>query len=820
MKILEVRDGFIKFESFKGFEISSFIEIKDTRCSYIAQVFKNQKIGEDSIISAEIQYCYNGVLYDYDNTLPSYDSDIIEFNSEDINKIFKTKSSIIVGNFIENNQPIYVDDTCLDGQLLLSIDTSENNKTIISNLAKQFEKSIIIDTLGIFNKNKFSAGVDFKLPLTTEALEFMYEECLNDATSDSKALIKEIFTDLADYSKTVPFVPFGALKSIVDEMVEKSHIFKLIVLKNKLSKFDKLGYFAATVEEASNLKNILNKKDAIIDLSKLDSTFQNRYLSIILSTIEDLNIKSQIFIEVSNSINKKSLKKIITSNLPTVFATHSRFKYLNEIKSMFKNYIIEPSFSNNEIFKEYSKLLLNMPKNTYLISGEATASTKLISNIQELNVFDQLDSETIEATDKKLLDTSEQDVIVQSSTPIESIEDEISEVDLQNNIESVDKKSEDVIKQISESIKSEVIAENNGLFSEEASTDEEDVEVEESSLEEDLTIEIEPEVIDKTTTKDNELSENDFVIENSETQLENSDENLISAELNTEIQPEELDNIDIPNEGILDSSDSYHTQVDDFKAIEISDEISDFSEDIIENSDMEVVSDNEIEPIILEDQDVLADDIELANINNSLDEISDISENSTAELENPIEDVDIIVEMDEFEQEEDLDSAIVNDVDKVFTTMKQDTISDSDLDFIDELNNTTIEEDNDNTEILDVNQQGLIELEGLSDLDDNEEVDFIEPLEEINDAILKEEQILETKNTNTPIIPVYDADIPEEDTVVSDSFEQGDVVIHAKYGNGVVEKMIKYGAKTLYSINFDTVGRRLLDPTLTEIKKS
>ena len=43
--------------------------------------------------------------------------------------------------------------------------------------------------------------------------------------------------------------------------------------------------------------------------------------------------------------------------------------------------------------------------------------------------------------------------------------------------------------------------------------------------------------------------------------------------------------------------------------------------------------------------------------------------------------------------------------------------------------------------------------------------------------------------------------------------------MHAKYGNGVVEKMIKYGAKTLYSINFDNVGRRLLDPTLTEIKK-
>ena len=59
-----------------------------------------------------------------------------------------------------------------------------------------------------------------------------------------------------------------------------------------------------------------------------------------------------------------------------------------------------------------------------------------------------------------------------------------------------------------------------------------------------------------------------------------------------------------------------------------------------------------------------------------------------------------------------------------------------------------------------------------------------------------------------------------EDLVLSDEIEQGDTVVHAKYGNGVVEKMIKYGTKTLFSINFDNVGRRLLDPTLTEIKKA
>ena len=113
----------------------------------------------------------------------------------------------------------------------------------------------------------------------------------------------------------------------------------------------------------------------------------------------------------------------------------------------------------------------------------------------------------------------------------------------------------------------------------------------------------------------------------------------------------------------------------------------------------------------------------------------------------------------------------------------------------------------------------------LEELADSDEEDGI--LEEIQDAppVIEtkedeEQEILETRNASTPIVPVYEADIPQEDIVMSDPIQQGDTVTHAKYGTGVVEKMIKYGNKTLFSINFDNIGRRLLDPTLTEIKKA
>ena len=181
---------------------------------------------------------------------------------------------------------------------------------------------------------------------------------------------------------------------------------------------------------------------------------------------------------------------------------------------------------------------------------------------------------------------------------------------------------------------------------------------------------------------------------------------------------------------------------------------------------------------------------------------------------------DIVIDMDDSYEElppDDIDAQIVKDVDKVFTTRKDETdISDSDLDFIDELNNDT---DNILEELSDSSDSELEELAlPEPDEDDGGILEEIQEPAELKDKT--DDGILETKNSSTPIVPVYDADIPQEDLVVSDPIQQGDTVTHVKYGTGVVEKMIKYGNKTLFSINFDNIGRRLLDPTLTEIKKS
>ena len=876
MRIIEVRDNYIKFETNKKVALSSFIQVTEGADSIIAQVFQVKQAGEISIAYAKMLFCYNGELYDYDGTLPSINSEICTFDFNLINKKFESKNKIVVGNFIENNELIYSDKESFNKKTLICMDSPEKVVTVVSNLAKQYKKSLIIDMSGTINLQKFVAGIDFKLPLNTESLQFIFEDCLNDATADSKDLIKDIFQDLAMYSKTVSFVPFEALKNIVDEMVDKQHVFKLLVLKNKLAKFAKLGYFASTISEVENLNKIIDSEHGVVDLSKLDSIFQNQYLSIILSQIQTKKIETQVFTQVSNRISKLNLKKIITEGMNACLIVQSGFRYINDIKTMFNNFMIEPSFANNQTFKAYNMLSI-MPKDACLLIIESFGSIPLVSKVVELKELPIFEDKVAELQDENsdletVLDTIGTEVeeenfeeVVENSE--ESIMEEIVYIDEEKSLEAISKKSEDMIERVSEEVSAgEEGFSNLNLFEDDSLEDEitqtgaeDDILGLEETFEDNVVEAFSEEFLQGTGVDDidevehfvNVVAEDESVEELSETSLEQVvEESVDSVENQIEefhTQVDETQAVEIPSELLVDADEVDMIQDEseqDFETIKMeSAEVSDLVEDsddisILESSfetDIEELEDDIEIPEKFESNsfsELIPDEISLKAPSDEISfyedvEAEDLSEDddfgAIVELEDSSNvDADIVIELDESiesDSVEDIDRAIVEDVDKVFTTMKDDTISDLDLDFIDELNNTMEESDIEEEEI--VLSDGMEELADFAGDEDSED-SFLEPLEEVHDfsrEIDENREILEKRNASTPIVPVYGAEIPAEDMVMSDQIEQGDTVSHAKYGNGVVEKMIKYGTKTLASINFDTAGRKLLDPTLTEIKK-
>ncbi len=929
MKIIEVRDCFIKFEADKDINPSAFVKISSNAEAYIAQVYQVQNSGDTVLALAKIIFTQvNGELLEYDKKLPSLDSVVTDCTEEIIGGILSSSVPIVAGKTGKYN---IVTNGDIFKRMMFSVDDSGSLNILLKNLSSQFahngKKTIIIDTSGVIKAKKILPAKDIKLSLNTSSLAFLYNECLNDATSDSKALIVEIFKDLSEYSKTVPFVPFGVLKNIIDTMVDKEHVFKLLVLKNKLAKLEKSGYFATTKEEADNIKKVLNFKTSVIDLSGITPEFQNRFISLIYEILNSTN-DTQVFFIASNSVSKKSLKEIMTSeNVSTAFVFHSAFKYLNEMKSMFSEYILEASLKNAAIFENYSELLKNFSgKNSYLLTGESFNKIQFISKFEPIADFVDIKEEkevnavkedvvTNELNDEELKneelteeniqdedipnDDAASDILPESTDEDEMTENSEVSADTEDLMNTISAHSEDVINTISEECEanSEVIEnlfedsddvdniDNNDTTADKSENDlteqiaaEEPIEgivqnseevaeeddLSEKDFNEALTSE-EPENTESIAEEDETLniSEDGYLSENEteniiEPDYEEINEESAVSEQNQEneiIEP--IDNINIDNENELSLSDEETAEelvnsAPDEELLEenIQNEVTlegDFAdesfEEFGENAENIIPEDKSYETVYydeeFDDMPKISVDIE-ENLNEADDSSEIISEEQQEETPvipvNSDEDdklleefveldpaeinaddivVDINDENGDSQVDEDREQEIIQEVNKVYTTRKDednDEISDNDLDFIDELNS-------DENELLEeVPAESNELLEELSDDNENGIIEEVQPVDD--DKQVEEPEILEKRDSTTPIVPVYDADIPQEDLVVSDPIQQGDAVVHVKYGNGVVEKMIKYGNKTLFSINFDNIGRRLLDPTLTEIKKA
>ena len=80
---------------------------------------------------------------------------------------------------------------------------------------------------------------------------------------------------------------------------------------------------------------------------------------------------------------------------------------------------------------------------------------------------------------------------------------------------------------------------------------------------------------------------------------------------------------------------------------------------------------------------------------------------------------------------------------------------------------------------------------------------------------------LKTKSAGSsmPDIPIYSTPQSQNDVSFIVNFQEGDKVKHLKYGSGTVIKIIGSSDKRLCSIQFDDVGRRLLDPKMAELEK-
>jgi len=163
--------------------------------------------------------------------------------------------------------------------------------------------------------------------------------------------------------------------------------------------------------------------------------------------------------------------------------------------------------------------------------------------------------------------------------------------------------------------------------------------------------------------------------------------------------------------------------------------------------------------------------------------------------------------------------------DEIEQPQEDEYIENEEQDYLEEpLTEPVLEDDN----FMEVEEESVDEgLPIVNEIEDAEPLQDTlteDDLDYIQDVNMPEEDIEEQVSSNMESdydmeqeVPVYPADdITYNPNTVS--YEPGDRVSHPKYGEGIVEKMLKYGNKILCSINFEN-GRRLLDPSISELQK-
>lgn len=248
-----------------------------------------------------------------------------------------------------------------------------------------------------------------------------------------------------------------------------------------------------------------------------------------------------------------------------------------------------------------------------------------------------------------------------------------------------------------------------------------------------------------------------------------------------------MENTDIPI--AVESNDFAGQEFPEVQSIDV--------QNAIQATQMQNVEISEMPPVVENSADVFESSVfDEDNSSNIVAPVSNIfdepEENSPVILETPAaEEVSEEPEQDTYAQEDDL-------LQEDFPLDMEEDLTVDDLDFIEDNQNLT---------------ENLFAGSDDTEQDEIVEAPSTDEFADYSDAQYEEDQ--------SQVVPVY----PVEDSAMNNvedgecPFAQGDSVSHPRYGRGVVEKIIKYGNKTLCSISFENVGRRLLDPSISEFTK-
>lgn len=423
MKLIEIRNNLIKL-SYNENErptLGQFIALTGEEKSYVAQYvnLKADNINNFAVAKLMFSFSSDGVVSEYDGSTPSINSNIIELPASELLNLLPVENRLRIGQISGCTDQLDVDASIFEHNFTVFSENDSEKSVLISNCVRQLfrmkEKSVIIDTDSFFEDYpKMELSKDFKLPLNSDFIDYIFEYDLKNVDVPTKAVIQDIFYAVQQYLKTLDdeFLPIENFIDVVTAQYKETQMPELALLKNKLLKYRDLGIFANEADEFTVLDETLrNKNCVVINIKDINGELQKYIINYVHKTIETYDKYVYFFVPLSDdNSDKKLVKRLINHNhvFTTIFASHS-YKYASELKSHAQNIMLFAPETTQHDFASYNTFLNKLNPSEGIIYGKLTQGIPLIISLEDLNL--DLTKEDVFGDRQRFVPAIEEDVL-------------------------------------------------------------------------------------------------------------------------------------------------------------------------------------------------------------------------------------------------------------------------------------------------------------------------------------------------------------------------------------------------------------------------
>ena len=831
--------------------LSDVILIEDNNQSILAQIISIEATMEEDVNSAMLKFLLSidkdANLTQYSGYVPAKNATLILINPDEVVQLIKgNEKNIHIGNLASyKDVPVELSLDFFRKKTYIQVDFIENKlqivETIIKGLEKHNRKTLLFDFQGFYESISLptvTLGYNFKLPLNYEALCYIAEEELKEFNNDNKAVIQGILIEVQNYVKNLEdeFIPFDTLISVLDAQYEESPMPELLLLKNKLLKYQQQGIFAQEKSEFDFLDTFLkDAKNFKFDLSEIPSQWHKIAFVSILNIIKAKCYLIADFTE--DNSNKTIIKKLYekTEIKPIVISSYE-YIYQLQLKAMSKNMILFKPIQKVNDFEGYTSFLNILSQDTFIVWGEQTLFIPLILKMPSSYKTDtKIDKNIIqrpetsensleEITSNEEIDNSSENIVQPEITTVEEIQ-EYEDGQEENSVEIISGLDE-VANEFSDD--EEAISDDEIITPEEIS---DYVETLKENLNNDSDIESIDELITEPIEEISESNIADIIESEMDAEIAVAEESAPSEDTvlpeENSIIPEDIEIIENPIEEEITEPVQIETQIEEEITEPVRDENTEFKESVQEESSVGEVNDTEIESVAEVDTnteisgDTQFEDIQSEEDLPNADDLDFFFEEQTQEDEILTESPDKISNNNEQTDNITADRNFIseNTKDTEENTANEITENVSENDIVEDLESVEIDEN------LNQNDEILIEEESEPQPKENNVIN--ESLDSFKEPEEKEEESEKEDNYQIPVKPTVEikkaiqtpADNSDIAPQFNTKFAQGTYVYHPKYGMGIVEKVTTFGEKELCMVIFDSVGRRTMDPNIADLKQ-